>query len=139
MRSTVNVVETAAAPPGFRFGAWDILRGRPRKGSGGSTPPPRCQRNLKICKIFLKKIANNALFQAIFKKFKNPALNFRAFGRKTQLFVKLLKLFENFQNLPKKIEKMHYLSLFFNNFKTCVNFSCVWTINTNCWEILRKF
>ena len=39
MRSTVNVVETAAAPPGFRFGAWDILRGRPRKGSGGAPPP----------------------------------------------------------------------------------------------------
>ena len=51
----------------------------------------------KFAKGFLKKIAKNALFQPIFQKeFKNPALNFRAFGRKTIVwgnFEKVLKIF----------------------------------------------
>ena len=46
---------------------------------------PRTPENFrKFAKIFLNKIAKNALFWPIFqRKFKNPALNFRSFGRKT--------------------------------------------------------
>ena len=50
----------------------------------------------KFAKIFHKKIAKNALFWPIFqRKFKNPALNFRAFGRKT-IVGTFLENFENF-------------------------------------------
>ena len=57
-----------AAPPGFRFGGGDILGGRPRRGSGGGAPPPPGrQKMLKISKKFLKKIAKNWLFYAIFQ------------------------------------------------------------------------
>ena len=51
------------------------------------------------------------------------------------------KIFENLQkNFLRKLQKMHYFSKFFKRFnKPCVNFSRVWTKNTNCWEILRNF
>ena len=35
---------------------------------------------------------------------------------------------------------MHYFSIFFKKInKQCINFSRVWTKNTNCWEILKIF
>ena len=45
-----------------------------------------------------------------------------------------------FKKFLKKIAKMHYFSKFFKKLnKSCVNFSRVWTKNTNGWEILIKF
>ena len=51
------------------------------------------------------------------------------------------RIFENLQkNFLKKIAKMHYFSIFFEKFKKpCVNFTCVWTKNTNSWEFLIDF
>ena len=56
----------------------------------------------------------------------------------------LLGKFEKFSQISKiflqKIAKMHYFSIFFKKFnKPCVNFSRVWTKNTNCWENLTNF
>ena len=70
--------------------------GRPRSRSGGGTPlTPENFR--KFAKKFLKKIAKNAVFSPILqKKFENLALNFRAFGRKTQLAGEILKIIEIF-------------------------------------------
>ena len=119
------------------FGSWgNILGGRLRRGSAGLSPPD-AREIMKICKKFIKKIAKIDYFSAIFqKKIENPALNFRAFGRKTQLFGNFLKKFQKFL---EKIAKMHYFRLFSTKFqKPRVNFSRVWTKNTNCWEILRK-
>ena len=42
---------------------------------------------------------------------------------------------------PKENGKlqMHYFSILLKKFnKPCVNFSAVWTKNTNCWEILNS-
>ena len=49
---------------------------------------------------------------------------------------------ENFRKISKNFEwkllKMHYFSIFFEKVnKPCVNFSCVWTKNTDFWEILK--
>ena len=51
---------------------------------------------------------------------------------------------ENFRKFSKnffrKLFKMHYFSIFFKKVnKPCVNFSRVWTKNTNFWKILRNF
>ena len=51
----------------------------------------------------------------------------------------------NFRKFAKKISVenckkciiVEYFSKFF--YKPCINFSRVWTKNTNCWEILRNF
>ena len=58
-----NIVDLKkpATPPGFRLGG-NILWGRPRRGLGGGGGAPRRQKNLKISKKFLKKIAKNGLF-----------------------------------------------------------------------------
>ena len=82
----------SAAPPGFRFGGGNILVGRPGRGSGGRNPPDEGKFS-KICKKnFLRKLHGTIL--AIFsKKVTNPALIFRTFRRKTQLFGKDLRKF----------------------------------------------
>ena len=49
---------------------------------GGGSGPPGRRRIFENSETVLKKIA---LFELFFKKITNPALNFRAFGRKTQL------------------------------------------------------
>ena len=51
---------------------------------------------------------------------------------------------ENFRKISKnllwKLLKMHYFSIFFKKVnKACVNFSLVWTKNTNFGEILKNF
>ena len=70
-------------------------------GDPGAEPPGRRR-------IFeLKKIAKNALFWPIFQsKFKKPALNFSAFGRKTiglGISEKTLKFFDE-----NSIEKFNF-------------------------------
>ena len=57
---------------------------------GRSLPPPDAGEFSKICKKFLKKIAKNA-FSPIFQKKFKTALNFCAFGRKSQLVGKFLR------------------------------------------------
>ena len=54
------------------------------------------------------------------------------------------KFSRNFAKIFKKslqnIAKMHYFSIFFKKVnKPMRSFFAVWTKNTNCWEILRKF
>ena len=62
-------------------------------GPGGAEPPDTGEFS-KICTIFLKKIATMLHFSLFFqRKFKNSALNFRAFGRKTQLVGEILRKF----------------------------------------------
>ena len=54
----------------------------------------------KFSKIFLQKIAKNALFLQIFQKnLTNHALNFCAFARKRQLIEIFEKTFENFEKI----------------------------------------
>ena len=44
-----------------------------------------------------------------------------------------------FENIPKKIGKIHYFSIFFKAFnKPCLNFSRVWRKTTMFWVILRN-
>ena len=48
------------------------------------------------------------------------------------------KIFENFQRFFLSA-KMHYFSLFYTKLlKPRVNFSRVWTKNTNCWAVFEK-
>ena len=50
---------------------------------------------------------------------------------------KFSKIWKNFL---RKLQKINYFSIFFKKLnKPCVNFSRVWTKNTNYWEILRNF
>ena len=62
----------------------------------GRVAPGRPENSRKFAKNFLKKIAKMQTFRLFCKKFQNPALNFRAFGRKTQLLGKFWENFENF-------------------------------------------
>ena len=75
-------------------------------------------------------------FRLFEQKFKNPAVIFRAFGRKN-------KFLKNFEIIFKKIfnfEKSIILAYFSKNFyKPCVKFSRVWTKNTNCWKFREIF
>ena len=91
----------------------------------------------KFSKNFLRKLQKCIILANFSKDLTNYALVFRAFGRKTQI----VGNFENFsKNFLRKLQKMNYFSIFFKKFnKPCVNFSRVWTKNTNCWEILRSF
>ena len=82
--------------------------GWPRRWSRGGAPPPGHRKIFEnLQKKFLKKIAKNALFWPIFqRKFKNPPLDFRAFGRKTigwENFEKILKFFDE-----NSIEKLNF-------------------------------
>ena len=87
----------------------------------------------KFSKNFLRKCIILAYFSKILT---NHALIFWAFGRTTQFVGNFEKIFKNF---PKKIAKMHYFSIFFNEFnKPCVNLLQIWSKNANCVEILRK-
>ena len=105
----------------------------------------RFGRKTKLVGKFLRKISKlscenskNALFLDYSQQnFQSPALNYRAFWQKNNC---LGNFWENFQKFIEEIAKMHYFSLFSAKFKKpCVNFSRVWTKNTNCWVILRKF
>ena len=63
------------------FGGFNVMAGL--VGGPGEGRAPRTTENFrKFSKIFLKKIARNALFWPIFqRKLKNLALNFRVFGQ----------------------------------------------------------
>ena len=50
-----------------------------------------------------------------------------------------LKFSKNFKRFLRKLQRMHYFSLFFKKIKNPVNISSVSMKNTNCWEIFRKF
>ena len=63
---------------------------------------PDAKEILKICKRYLKKIEKCIILGDFSKKFKNTALNFRAFGQKIQIVWKFWEIFENFQNLLGK-------------------------------------
>ena len=85
---------------------------RPRRGSGEAEPPPGRRRIFEnLEKDFLKKIKKLHYFGLFFKKFQNPALNFREFGRKTQLVLE--KLWENFENFWWKFNEKLNFYLFF--------------------------
>ena len=72
---------------------------------GGAPRPPENLGNLP--NNYLKN-CKNALFQPIFQNILKTALKFREFGRKTQLGVEILKIFDE-----KSIEKLNfYLSNF---------------------------
>ena len=92
----------------------------------------------KIFKNFLRKIAKNALFY--FKKLTNHALNFCAFGPKTQIAGKLRNCSKI---LLRELQKMNYFSIFFKKFnKPCINFSAFGRkteILGKLWEIFRKY
>ena len=91
---------------------------------------------LKIFKNFLKKIAKMHYFSIFFKRLTNHALNFCAFGRKTQIVGKFWENFENFwwkfyrklhfyfifilENLLVKIEPSEITPFFYNNFSVWV-------------------
>ena len=64
--------------------------GRPSRGSGGLSPPDAGEFS-NIFEKFLKKIPKSSIFAYFAKKFQNPALIFRAFGRETQLVGEILR------------------------------------------------
>ena len=83
----------------------------------------------------VRKMQKMYYFSIFSRYFKNQALNFRAFGRKTQ---RVGKFWKNLRSL-KKIAKMHFLSICFKEFeKPRVDFSHVWTKNTSGWENFKK-
>ena len=98
----------------------------------------------KFAKISRRKMQNCCIFAYFAKKLQNHALNFRAFGRKTQFVGEILRKFWKFSKIckkfPKKMAKMLYFSLFCKEIsKPCGQFLRVWTKNTSVWEILRNF
>ena len=72
--------------------------GRPRRGSGGVAPgTPENFR--KFAKIFIKKIAKNALFWPTFqRKFKKPSVKFSRVWAKNNLVGKFWEKFDFFDN-----------------------------------------
>ena len=78
----------AVAYAGKNFGGGVQGRGSGLVGGPGAEIPGS-RRIFENLKKFLKKIAQNAVFSPILqRKFQNHAVNFCAFGRKTQLFGK---------------------------------------------------
>ena len=139
---TSSQPDITAAPPRFRFGG--ILGGRPRMGSEGRRNPRIAKKFWKFSKDLLRKLQQMHYFRRFFKKFKNPELNFRAFGGKNTSFGKFLRKFWKFSKFwkisyenSKERTTLAYFSTKIE--KTWVKFSRVWTKNANCWQILRKF
>ena len=60
-------------------------------GPGGGAHPESFGKFLKVYRKILKKFQKIHYFSVFFKKVKNPALDFRAFGRKTQLVGEILR------------------------------------------------
>ena len=94
----------------------------------------------------LKRINPIVQFSYIWFQLKWRLLNFGSWdalgGRLRRApgeFAGRRRIFENLQKLLKKIPKVHCFSIFFKRFKNqCVNFSRVWTRNTNSWEIFAE-
>ena len=75
-------------------------------------------------------------FGLFWTKISKPRVNFRAFGRKNKLLGNFEKIFKKFL---MQIAKNIILACFCKIMnKRCVNFSRVWTKNTNCLEISRN-
>ena len=70
----------------------------------------------KIFKKFIRKIAKNALFWDIFKKFNNPCVIFRAFGRKPQIVGKFCEIFD--ENYIEKLNLHFIFNFIFRKFVT---------------------
>ena len=118
------------------FRGWNILRGRLREGSGGrSTRTPK--KFLKFEKILLRKLRKCIIFAYFTQNITNPALIFRAFGRKIQIVGNFDKIFSKV--FLRKLLIMLYFCLFYTKFyEPCFNFARVWTKNTNCWKIFDE-
>ena len=83
--------------------------GRPRRGSRGGAP--RTPENFrKFVKNSLRKLQKCSILAYFAKRFQNPALNFRAFGRKIQLVAKILKIFD--ENSISKLKFYLFLGKF---------------------------
>ena len=75
---------------------------------------------------------NCCIFVYFARKLQNLALNFRAFGGKTQLVGEILRNFENLQKILQEKSKLLYFRLFCKEItKPCVKFSRVSTKNTS--------
>ena len=78
---------------GKNFGGGGSRQGvRPRRGSGGGAPRTR-ENFRKLAKIPEENCKNCCIVGYFAKKLQNHALNFRAFGRKTQLVGEILRKF----------------------------------------------
>ena len=67
-------------------GRGNILGGRPRGRSEGGAPPPRTPENFENFKKISQENGKKWIILAYSQQdFKNPALIFRAFGRKIQI------------------------------------------------------
>ena len=78
---------------------------------GPGADPPDAGEFSKICKKIPEENCKKCCIFAYFaKKFQNHALNFRAFGRKTQLFGEILKIFD--ENSKEKLNFYLFLANF---------------------------
>ena len=60
-------------------------------------------------------------FSRFFKKVNETCVHFKHLDKKLELLGNLWEIFEDFQNLLKKITKIHYFSIFLKEFnKACV-------------------
>ena len=92
----------------------------------------------KILKIFLQKIAKNALFMHIFqKKSTNHALIFCAFGLKRQFIGNFEKISEIFKNLSSENCKKCIIFAYFSNKLT--NYAFIFCAFGRKAQIVGKF
>ena len=114
-----------------KFRGGEHFRGSAWEGVRGAEPPGRRRIFENLQKIPEENGKKCCIFAYFAKKFKNHAVNFCAFGRKTQLFGKFWEIFEIFwwkfngkieffsifwENLLLKIETSEITSFFYNNF-----------------------
>ena len=112
--------------------------GRPRRGSGGWAHPRAPENVRKVAKNFLRKLNKCRIFAYFAKEFQNPALNFRAFGRKTQL---VWEIFRIFQKIPEENCKNCWIFDYFAKKlqNHALNFRAFGRKTQLVGEILRKF
>ena len=113
----------------------NILGGRPRRGSGGRSPPD-ARKFWKFPKNFSRKLQKTDYFRRFFKKLKTLREIFALWTKNYILWEIFEKIFKNFF---EKSTKCIIFVYFQNNFKTLRKFSRVLTKNIIVWKFLRKF
>ena len=106
----------------FRGGGFKVMAGL--VGGLGAEPPGRRRIFENLQRNSRRKLQKCCIFAYFAKKFQNHALNFRAFGRKTQLFgeifdknsMKKLNFYLFLGKFVAKIETSEMTSFFYNNF-----------------------
>ena len=86
-----------------KFRAFKVMAGLVG-GQGAKPPPPTTDNFRKFAKNSLRKLKKGSIFAYFAKKFQNPALNLRAFGRKNTIGCgRVEKIFEE-----NSIEKLNF-------------------------------